>query len=1021
MSKLNESELQDKLRKFRNKRNYLEQRFTLENITKLNIIYKKINIIYELLDKTQTGGLIDSGFKGLKFEDKKGNLSEPEKLNPPPKSKRSKPNKPIFEDLLGIEDKKEDFSDFDTDFEDFDESPKHVEIIESEKREKKEDKIDVVPTSQIPKFQRLGSTDSDEPKKITHIEGKFDKKPKSKIIFPKEKQQSYKSDQTNKFQRLNSVDSEFPIKHVEIIDSDKRALEDKEEEQDQINAVIQKEISQAINNPEPLPTKLSIENKSLLLDLSDIDLSLSDDDSEFSELSELSKPNITSKSSESSDFPDFRRELTNSEDEILSILKNINDKENVKEDKSKKVTYKIHVKTFLDRIKNDTSDSSKKLKEYLKNILYKRNKVDSNDFKTLLKKYKLSIDTNVRETFKIPEDKAEIYSKFEPMLEYHNSDTEDKVSGEIYFKSDQDKFDILIESKDWDEFEKIFKSIFIENSLYFKEKIFNKSESLNLILLIIIIKYFLKDVSKNKQVHKLKEISIFYPELFNQKVFTNVLFGLIETDIFSKTPLLSTLSKKSSEKSVKSYDYLGKNLFNLIDIGKDGNVKNTIELAELFPEFVKDEKFCKIIDNTKSVIDVVHLLPYLEDNVCKNINWNDKLNDIINNSNISNDDKDKYLIYFFLSIPDLDKVAELLKYYRRKHYNFKLLNSLLNILNFDKRFQETIKDEKIIQLFESRVIELRKNQPLKDELWFWVLKYCITFNVNEKYYYFQILGNYFRLIPKDDKNIFQRINIKRKSKFKLEKIKVEKKDKRDLNRLFIQENMEYILKNYQNMNKKVKLPDVFEQFIVFINNNRKYFGDIFVDKKFNIKLYNLVSENANKLEGFKLKALKLTEDNLKPVIKIKFEKKMIDKLNDFEFNRQLKIINKLVDKSGVKKLRVDFYMTIKNELNNNLFRHVLFYHNIRIEPIILMSQYLEKRKDLKIEEEEKSKKNKERDEKNKDERKDFNDKTFKEKYNILESKLEDNKGRLDILEEEEEVKRIKKDLKQKKAPLAISL
>ena len=56
MSHLNVKELKDKLSKFRNKRNYLEKNYTPENVKKLEIIYKKIQLINSLIIQKQKGG-----------------------------------------------------------------------------------------------------------------------------------------------------------------------------------------------------------------------------------------------------------------------------------------------------------------------------------------------------------------------------------------------------------------------------------------------------------------------------------------------------------------------------------------------------------------------------------------------------------------------------------------------------------------------------------------------------------------------------------------------------------------------------------------------------------------------------------------------------------------------------------------------------------------------------------------------------------------------------------------------------
>lgn len=571
------------------------------------------------------------------------------------------------------------------------------------------------------------------------------------------------------------------------------------------------------------------------------------------------------------------------------------------------------------------------------------------------------------------------------------------------FQNKPEFYDILMNSDNWEDFEKTFKSIFIENSLFFKENIFKKVNENNLTLLIFIIDYFLENNDKENKIKKLKDISIFYPELFNRKVFTNYLFGFIETDVLSNTPI----SRKTTEKSVKSYEKIGKKMFDIIDIDTKGNIKNTIELTELFPEFIKDEKFCKIIDNTKSIIDIVHLLPYLEEDTCIEINWTDKLESIMTNTNISKDEKDIYLIYFFLGIPELDKIAELLKHYRRKHYNFKLLNSLLNILNFDKRFSQNIKDKNVVKLFEERVLKLRENKLLKDELWFWLLNYCITFNINEKYYYFEVLGNYFRLVPKisfvkkilTNKVIDLKINKKKNIDVKINK------DIRNLKDLYLKENIKFILSNYKNMVKTEKLPDIFKQFAIFINTNRKHFNDIIIDKKLNSVLYNLVLEN--KFEGFKTINMKITNENLKPLLKIKFQSKMNDKLDKKQLKKQISIIEKINSKSEVKKLRVDFYMLIKNELDSNIFKNILFFDNIRIEPNIFIMQYIDKLENNNNKEE---KDNKELlKEQNRNENIDFANKTFSEKYNYLQSKLKSNKERLKIIEEDIQIENIRQN------------
>jgi len=498
----------------------------------------------------------------------------------------------------------------------------------------------------------------------------------------------------------------------------------------------------------------------------------------------------------------------------------------------------------------------------------------------------------------------------------------------------------LMMSDNWNNFEELLKSILIEDKRsYFKTKIFKFKEKSNLLLLLFMINWFLSKESIEEQSKKLQNLNLYYPELFTIKL--------------EKEDNWILENKKSVNSGI--YDYVGKDLFEKLEKNEDSSekIREMLKLSEIFPEFMDENKFCKLINDTKKVKDIIHLIPFLSNEHCQEegskINWNKKL-EMLMNEELEEEEKNEYIILFFLSIPNIEEVSGLLQIYRRKYFDFKIMKLLLSVLNFDKGFSSRIKNKKILENLDEKILKLRENDDIKNELWFWIKRFALSFiNPDEKYYYFEILTNYFSLIPKEEGGLFKKLGTKLGT--------VTGKGTRNLKNLKLKENILFIFENYDKMKKDEKMPDLLKQTASFFNKYKFFISDTYQDKNLNIQLYNLILENKEiyKLKDVNIKDVKLDENNLKGLIKIKFESKMLH-ISEGVYKKQMKIIDKIGTFSDVRKLRADFYGLIKKEIDAKIFNNVIFINNNRINPKTLLVEYViikeEKLKKLEEEEEE---------------------------------------------------------------------
>ena len=511
--------------------------------------------------------------------------------------------------------------------------------------------------------------------------------------------------------------------------------------------------------------------------------------------------------------------------------------------------------------------------------------------------------------------------------EYNKSASDDKKL--LSIGKQPDFMFELAESGSWEEFSKLFKSIFVENSAFFKSAIFKFEYKAELFAFFILLKHFLDKLSIDRKIEELAKINVFFPELFQTQIIEEyLLFNNINVN-FS----IPYLTKAKKSKNSLGFDYLGIDLLQEISkLNEDKKISKFLKLTELFPEFVKNPQFCTIIKKTHKIIDVLHLIPFLDKDDCADIDWSLKLKNIMD-ANISKEDKDYYMIYFLLSVPNPDTVSILLKFYRRKQFNFKLLNSLISILNFDNRFIDNIKDERISRKFEDRIMELRESASLKEELWLWILQYAVTYdNIDDKLYYFQILNNYFMIVPKNTKNIFKKL------------LPFSNKDSRELQKLYLKENIEFIFKNYPKMKPRdgmKKKPNILKETAYFFNKYKEYLSDVYTDAGLNAMIYNYLVKDFYKyrFEGFALRSERILKDNLKILLRIKFESLMYNLKSD-AYKKEMDKIEKVEGLKDIRQLRTDFYVSIKKEIDARRFHNILFLHDARVLPTMLLTQYV---------------------------------------------------------------------------------
>lgn len=623
------------------------------------------------------------------------------------------------------------------------------------------------------------------------------------------------------------------------------------------------------------------------------------------------------------------------------------------------------------KIKQKNSPKIKKeIKQEIKESMEKR--VEENKegkFKKFLNKFK----GKTQEEKQIELDKQEMkykqeYPEYKTYKETYNGD----LSLEDYKKT-KDFIRELLKNAGWEEFFDMFENIFIENHIFFKETIFDGNNEDNLNLFLTIIKYFLfgkmtgkyqEDINKDDRIKKLKELQKIYPEIFNTKTYKKTFWSFIG------------FGKKNS--TVKSFDIIGKKL---IEENK-GDLKNSIKISEIFPEFIKNKDFCSVIENSEKLQDILHLLPHLESDQC-NINWEIKFNKLIKDTNIPIEEKNQYIILFIMSIPNLNKIPILLKKYRYefKDQGYYILQKLLAILNYDKEFMDNIKDKKIKEIFDKRIDKLIEHKGIYDELWYWILKYAIKFDYKIKKDYVMILSNYFNFAKSiyDDK----KINFKKEGK--------------DLSQLRIQENMLFILKNIKEKNK------IIHDFIKFINANSYYFDDLVNDKKFNVDMYKLIRQKTRYTDNFRIKSEKLNESNLQDLVKIKFHLGY----TNFDSQKYQDYINKIEGfkyENDIRKIPANIYIKIRGEINNKRFDNLLFYKDLMLSPEKILKELIFMLKD-KVKKEEETKEN------NIKIKEDFNNKEIDEKIKDIEGIVIENEENIQNLKILSTKNKLKKDKK----------
>ena len=229
-----------------------------------------------------------------------------------------------------------------------------------------------------------------------------------------------------------------------------------------------------------------------------------------------------------------------------------------------------------------------------------------------------------------------------------------------------------------------------------------------------------------------------------------------------------------------------------------------------------------------------------------------------------------------------------------------------------------------------------------------------------------------------------------------EKMKVKRTKKKNLNDIFLRENVKYVLENKLD-------EDVIKKLVKFIENYRHLVGALFFDTRFNVQLYNIILESRNIDKRLDIKSTKIIDKNTKEIVEIKFQSLMKLKLNKSDYKKQEKIIKKIKLKVGAKKLRTDFYIKIRDELNNNIFKNIIYFGNIRLKPESILQGYS-------FQYEEIEKKEKERKENETDSDDDviilgdnFSTSSFKEKIKLLNLQMDKNNNTLTGIEEKIQV------------------
>ena len=521
----------------------------------------------------------------------------------------------------------------------------------------------------------------------------------------------------------------------------------------------------------------------------------------------------------------------------------------------------------------------------------------------------------------------------------------EEFSGTLDFKEFNTTKDflqyLLDNSKDWNSFFNFFENIFIENALYFKEEIFQDENNLELFL--IILRKYLFTFTPEQRIEKLQNIQYFYPELFRKK-----------TNKISKNLFGRIFNVKQGEPFIKSLEVIGKPMF---ENNKD-NIQNSIDLADIFPEFMNKPQFCKLIKDSKNILDILHLLPYLKEETCKDnnkINWIKKFNDLMNKK-ININDKNEYLLLLIMSIPNTNSITKILKEYRYKYnYNYYILKNLLSILNYDKTFMDKIKEEELKNRYVKRIEMLQKSNEIYEELWLWILKYAIRFEIKSKQKYFDVLLQYINF----GKNIYEN---------------KEKNVIPDIKSLKIKENLKFLLNKLNEKNNS------FDEFINLLKNNYEYFDDVLNDKKFNIEVYKLLKKQRKYYDNIKIKNVLLNKDNIIDLAKIKFHLDY-DKIDSSDYVKKINLIDEFTNTKDLKKLPANIYIKNRYEINNEKFEDLLFYDNFMLSPEVTIKQIIFR-----------NKKKLESKEKENEEIKDviddgFNEKGIDEKLKILEEKV----------------------------------
>ena len=678
------------------------------------------------------------------------------------------------------------------------------------------------------------------------------------------------------------------------------------------------------------------------------------------------------------DDKDIEEEIKNMDNEMKQIIKgNLYEKISIESEKEAKESRKEALKNDLKEIQEDI------LEEKVQKLQYSPPKLQSKEY--------------------------EQYKDIEDII---NKDSEIKIeiTPEQYQKIPK-VFNEFLLARNWEEYLKILRNLFIENAILFKEDIFKTYNKHLLSVFLVLLKYNLLQINENERLEKLTEINTFYPELFKTKTHGKylALFGTDVTDSF-----FSFLGFNKIEDN-ETYKLLGKEL-----LSKQNELKKTIKLTELFPEFVNDPEFCSVIKKSKNILDIIYLLPYLENITCE-IDWVNKLYEIADEP-INKDQKDEFILLFLLSLPDPNIVVELLQKYRRRYYNFQILNNLLNILNFDKRFIEKINNKDIVEKFETKIDNLRQNDKIYDELWLWIIQYSIKFDIKEKQYYFNVLNNYFKLINDiyqekcEKKKIklfcdtikFKELNTNNNSTIKKITNKIKsKKNLKDINDIFIIQNLKFIIENSSKINNNI---DPILLFVKFVNTYQKYFNNLLNDPFFNVEIYNLIIDNKLQTKQLKIKTENINESNLQNLIKIKFQSIMKNKLNSNEYITEIKKIENIKNSKDIKLLLTKFFIRIRNEYNKGQFQNILYFDSLRLEPENIFSQIL-----FILHEKEK---NKEEEEKKKEqeklislENKNFVKKSLRNKIQTIKQEINKNEDKIKDLDVNIEIIKNKKELK----------